>query len=100
MAAVSHTPEPGFATRFAFRRLAVVLAVVAALALAALTVAIVSLASGNGGSATATSATSAQVAPAAQPYTARPDEGLGALVTSSPQVPAPNDGSSRFGARP
>jgi hypothetical protein len=66
----------------------------------ALTVAIVSLASGNGGSANATSATPAQVAPAAQPYTARPDEGLGALVTSSPQVPAPNDGSSRFGARP
>jgi hypothetical protein len=100
MSAVSHTPEPGFATSFAFRRLVVVLALIAALAVAALTVAIVSLASGNRGSANATSATPAQVVPPARPYTARPDEGLGALVTSSPQIPAPNDGSSGFGARP
>jgi hypothetical protein len=33
--------------------------------------------------------------PAAQPYTARPDEGLGALVTSSPQVPAANPYTTR-----
>jgi hypothetical protein len=121
MSAIPHTPQPGFATSFAFRRLALVLALVAALAVAALTVAIVSLATDNGGVTQASSATSAQALPSAQPYNARPNEGLGVAATSVQRIqgytarpneglgtaatskapePAPNDGSDHSGARP
>jgi hypothetical protein len=76
--------------------LVVVLALIAALALAGLTVAIVSLASDNGGATEANSGTPAQVI-VAQPYTARPGEGLGALVTTARRSPTP--GRTRASAR-
>jgi hypothetical protein len=102
MSALPHTPNPGFATRFAPRRLVVILALIATLAAAALTVAIVSLASGPGGSG---KATPVRVLPSApdRRYFGGPGEGTrgtrGSSAGASPRA-TPNDGSQHSGARP